>query len=252
MNEKEIEPELFHTTTSVWSPTVEKVIKDIGESCEGYKWMNIFAAKEASSKYNMLIYTLIVIGPVTGILNTTNANSETLNILITVFSFFSGLLSTIIKFSKFDTKTSSHKAIAAKYASLEANIRRQLSLHRDERVNAGSYLEWVSKSYEDLFASTPLMSNHIYEKWVDFAKINNLNIPKPLGSTIEIEEADHIAKLTTVGEIPIYNHIEVVIQGTGTMKRKPRTEAYNPTVDLNTYTDKSMQYEMARMFGINK
>ncbi len=37
----------FPTRTSEWSSSIETVIKDIGESCKGYKWMNIFSAKKA-------------------------------------------------------------------------------------------------------------------------------------------------------------------------------------------------------------
>ena len=39
-----------------WSDNIEKIIKDIGDSCKGYKWMNIFCAKQNLNLYNFLIH----------------------------------------------------------------------------------------------------------------------------------------------------------------------------------------------------
>lgn len=259
--------EKFHTVTSRWSDSIENVIKSVGESCEGYKWMNIFAAKKASKSYNTLMYSLIFIGPIAGIFSTIstvdNERSPTIQILVTVFSFLSGVLSAIIKFSKFEQKTSSHKNMAAKYASLEGNIRRQLSLYRNERVNAGDYLEWVTISFDDLFVSNPLMSDSIYQKWVEFAKKNGLIIPKQIGQIIEIEDnEDHISHLANVGKIDINksdsdetineDKVEIVVKGTNTIKRekkkRQREAVYTPTSELNKFTDKAMKYELSRLY----
>lgn len=281
MDDNKDEEKRFHTVTSRWSESVEKVIKGIGESCEGYKWMNIFAAKKASTRYNYFMYTLIFIGPVSGILSTLsiadgNEDSKTIQILVTIFSFVSGVISAIIKFSKFEQKSTSHKTIAARYASLEGNVRRQLSLYRNERVNAGDYLEWVSTSFENLFSSTPLMPDDIYQEWVTFAEKNGLVIPKKLGMTIDIEVSEHVEHLAHVGEIGVNKNvstdssseeqtrsverqetsptIDVVVQGTGTMKRnkhqRDRSVIYNSTPDLNRYTDSAMQYEMRRLYQL--
>lgn len=253
----------FHTVTSTWTESIEKVIKDIGESCEGYKWMNIFAAKKTSRIYNILMYTLIFMGPLSGVLSTMSTvdekdNSKTIQIIVTILSFISGVISTVIKFSRFEQKSISHKTVASKYASLEGNIRRQLSLYRDERVNAGNYLEWVSISFDDLFISTPLISDEIYQKWVEFAKQNGLHIPEQLGNTIEVAEVSH---LNNIGKIGInksesvqdlrnseHSPFEVVIQGKDTMKRqRERGETCNTIHDLNRFADKAMQYEMKRL-----
>jgi hypothetical protein len=240
--------ELFPTTTENWSNTIEKVIKDIGETCKGYKWMNITAAKTSRLKYNILMYTLITTGPITGILSALNT-SDNLSIFVTVFSFLSGILSAIIKFSKFQQKSSSYKIMAAKYASLEGNIRRQLSLNREERVNAGKYLQWVSVSFDDLFASAPLIPDHIYEEWVKFAKNNNLTVPKDYGNMVEIE--DNTEKLGSLDNIKIRNsNIEIVVQGTDTIKKKKkRGDIYTSYTDLNKFQDSKMKYELSRLYG---
>ena len=166
-----------------WSDNIEKIIKDIGDSCKGYKWMNIFCAKQNLNLYNFLMYSLILIGPISGILSTLST-IYSIQVTVTVFSFSTGILSAAIKYSKLEEKSASHKTIAAKYASLEGNITRQLSLNRNDRINAGKYLNWVSQSFDDLFNSMPLLPENIYNTWINFAKENNLSIPQEIGKMI--------------------------------------------------------------------
>lgn len=180
-----MEEEKFHTITKNWSINLENTLKEIGDSCIGYKWMNIFAARKNEKKYNYLMYISITLAPITGILSaisTTSNYGTNLQILITTFSFFSGIISGIIKYSEFGDKALSYKTIASKYASLETNIKRQLSLPKEDRVNPGEYLEWITSSFDDLFTTSPLVSDDIYEQWVIFAKNNNLTITKDIGS----------------------------------------------------------------------
>jgi len=170
------EKEDFPTITQFWNENIEKTLKDIEDSCSGYKWMNIFAARKNEKKYNFLMYTSIILGPVTGILSTISESSENINILVTIFSFLTGIISAITKFSEFGEKSLAYKNISSKYASLETNIKRQISLAKTDRVNPGKYLEWISSSYDELFSSSPLISDDIYEEWLDFAKRNSLGV----------------------------------------------------------------------------
>ena len=211
----------FPATTSKWSDNIESILKNLGESCLGYKWMNMFAAKKNEFRYNTLMYISIILGPITGILSAIN-DSEVISVLqifITVFSFMSGVISAVIKFSEFGEKSNLYKNIAAKYASLESNIKRQLNISREDRVKAGDYFDWISKSYDDLFSSSPLISDDIYQEWVKYTKENNLTIPKELGNA-------------NSKEINIPNSV---------------TENHSVDVDLSKFSDGKMKYEVARM-----
>jgi len=258
--------EKFHTITSVWSDNIEKILKELGESCLGYKWMNMFAAKSNEFKYNTLMYISIVIGPLAGVLSAVSSDNEMnyLPVIVTAFSFLSGVISTIIKFSEFGEKSVIYKNTAAKYASLESNIRRQLSLTRDDRVNAGEYLEWISKSYDDLFTSSPFITDSIYQQWVKYAKENDLSIPKELG-TIVIEDSHKIEQLTSLKSIEIQSNpvkdtvrIDAVkdpVKNEHSEQKEPevthkrqRTLIDGSVADLEKYSDGKMRYEMARLF----
>ncbi|MFH7416703.1 hypothetical protein, partial [Pseudomonas syringae group genomosp. 7] len=85
-------------------------------------------------KYNILMYFVICGTTICGILSASipDEYASVIQVILTTGTFSMGLASAIIKFSKFEQKALSHKNIAAKFASLEANIRRQLSLDRNE------------------------------------------------------------------------------------------------------------------------
>jgi hypothetical protein len=246
------EDKKFHTKTTKWSEDLENILKQIGESCIGYKWMNIFAARQNEKKYNIIMYLSIFIGPLAGVLSAivTGDKTQAVQIVVTLLSFTNGFLSAIIKFSAYGEKCLSYKNIASKYASLETNIRRQLSLSREDRVNAGEYLEWISSSFDELFTNTPLISDQIYKDWVVFAKKHNLTIPKDLGTCVSVHNTDKVAQLSTTTSIDVNkeeksikqdeDHIEIVL--------KPRTTMDGINVDLNKYSDGKMQYELSRLF----
>lgn len=214
-----------------WSDNIEQVLFDIGDSCQGYKWMNIFSAQRENLKYNVLMYVLIFGTAICGVLSTISSQEyqNVLNIFVTTGTFMSSLASSIIKFGKMEQKSISHKNLAGKFASLEANIRRQLSLNVNERENAGQYLDYVSKSFDELFASTPLMPDAIYNKWIVFAKSKNLKIPKELcRSTLEAK-----------------NEVEVKVE----MKEShPPPPVSGLIPEVNTFSDAKMQYELGRFF----
>lgn len=248
------------SSVTKWSDNVEKVIKDIGDSCIGYKWMSILAAKQNNIRYDVLMYLIIAIGPLAGVFTSIAVSypdeNSWLQIISIILSFVSGVVSTSLKFSQLEQKSISFKQVASKYASLEGNIRRQLNLGREDRINASEYLEWVSSSFDELFASTPLMPNGIYKQWVDFAKKNNVTIPKELGGVITEEGDDKLDQLCTLKMITVNTDkdsrentiVEIKIdKKNGTLKRK---DIYNNLSDLNRFADGRMKYEMARLFGL--
>jgi hypothetical protein len=236
-----------------WSDNIEKIVKDIGDTCKGYKWMNIFCAKKNMNKYNIMMYLLILLGPISGTISTITTSENynySLQVLITIFSFTTGILSGIIKYSKFEERAASHKNIAAKFSSLEGNISRQLTLNKDDRINAGEYMNWVSQSFDELFNSMPLLSESIYNKWIHFAKENNLSIPQEIGKMITYDK-DNIDRLCNIKNIVISKEEKSSIPESENKKEieKERTVIYNSLPELNRYTDGKMKYELSRLYN---
>lgn len=154
----------FHTKTLYWNTNIETILKDIEQSCKKYKWISLYTSEKCTEYYNILMYIVIFIGPISGILSTISVSnpsySDVIQIFITIFSFISGVLSAIIKYSKLEQNSSLQQSMASKYASLESNIKRQLSLNEEDRVNPGEYLEWVTKTFDELFSSLPISGDN--------------------------------------------------------------------------------------------
>lgn len=240
-----------------WSDDIEKVVKAIGDSSLGYKWMCILSAKQTGLRYDALMYLMIFIGPLSGVFSSISltypTDNDWLSIIALTLSFLSGVISTSLKFSQLDEKSTSFKQMAAKYASLEGNVRRQLSLGRNERISAGDYLEWITTSFDELFASTPLIPDGVYKEWVQFAGKNNLSIPKELGRVITVGEDDKLNQLGSIQNIAINttgSRETVVEVKERPPHEEPRPDTYNGIPDLNKFADGKMRYELRRLFGI--
>jgi len=225
MESKKKEDEPFPATSRDWNSNIEKTIKETGESCKGYKWMHITAAKKAAKIHMLLTWSIVIIGPLGGLfgaLYTTITDSVVLQIIVIVCGFVSGVVGYSVKEGVFQEQSNAHKTVAARYASLEGNIRRQLSLLRPDRVNSGKYLQWVSTSYDDVWAASPLIADDIYKEWVVFAKKNNLFIPIEYEMMVEGVTEENIRDLCDVGEIRI-NVAEETTRGRAMTAPEPIT-----------------------------
>ena len=167
-----------------WNDKIEATVKSMGDTAIAYKWMHMFEARRNTKKYNLLMYTGIFLGPLAGILSGVNASIEygitaerdhlIFNVLIAIFSFFSGIIISILKFGKYDDSSSSHKSAAAKYTSFISNIKRQLSLYRSDRENSFEYLQWLSCSYDEIFSSSPLITTTTISIYSTYSKNHGL------------------------------------------------------------------------------
>ena len=229
----------FDISVSKWNDVIEQTIKEIGDTCQGYKWMHISLAQDMTNRYTVLIFLAIVIPPIGSLLGTisTVVENDALIVLQIICGFLGGILATIVKYGKFQNRSLEHKSASAKYASLESNIRRQLTLYRTDRVNAGKYFTWISSSFDDLFTGSPILPVTVYKKW---EKISNLPIPKE-------------SPIVTVNVDTTINRELRVNQGfpSSTNLKEIGNEAII-VPELNRYGDGQMEYELGRLFGFPK
>jgi hypothetical protein len=191
-----------------WNSGLEFAAKDIGEIAGGYKMMHIAAAQKASRAYMIVMFLGIIIGPITGVLSGVgqaldqNPSPSLIPILVTVMSFLSGVIVSVIKFGKYDEVSTSNKVAAARYTSLEGNVRRQLALYREDRPPARKYLEWLNNSYDELFLSAPLVPRKVYENYLEYAKKHGLIVPNQYEHTIVVNN-DHSIHASSEGRSDI-------------------------------------------------
>jgi hypothetical protein len=273
----------IHTPLTVsWNNKIEQNIKEIGEKAKGYKIMHIQESRKISQMYKNLMITGIALGPLAGLLsaigaviNPSNAPVE-MPIAATCVAFISGIVIAITKYGKFEEKSSHHKIAASKYTSIESNVRRQLVLRRDDRINAVQYLEYVGSNFDELFLVSPLVTKRIYEDYVKIAKESGLIVPDEYGLTINVDEHYQRNKLNEMKNVSVINinesdEIEINIEPLKSITPSPvsdkkrrisldetlkgtkelkRTGNFTHFPELNKFSDGRMEYEMQRMMGL--
>jgi cytochrome b subunit of formate dehydrogenase len=127
--------------TNQWTEKIEKVLKGIEKKCNIYKNKHNQISVKAEKTYSYLMIASIIITPISGILNTIGSmitnNIEMLfyfTTTSTIFSFTSGIIISITKFSQYEQVSKSHLTASTRYTSLEHNIQRQLLLERKNTV----------------------------------------------------------------------------------------------------------------------
>jgi hypothetical protein len=237
---------------SEWNDKIELVVKNIGEMSTGYKIMHIEVAQNSFKSYKKYMMLGIILGPLAGTLSSIGAIIESnliIPIIVTVISFLSGIIVAIIKFGKFEELTSVNKNAAAKYTSLECNVRRQLSLFRNNRINPIKYMEWLETKFDELFSAAPLIPTEIYNKYIQFAQENNKIIPKKYDTTIEINKEENIQNILNISEINTQPNEQPIQNNKQNIKR---TNTLSNIPELKIFTDGMMKYEIERMFGLNQ
>lgn len=179
MKSRDLESQI---TDCKWNTAEEKLAAQIGGESAGYRTMHRRAAWRQRIAYNALMFSGIVIGPLSALVSSVNSmlNPDT-DVIIPMISaglgVISGMVIAAIKFGKFNESSTRHQNSAAEFLSLQTNISRQLVLGRTERQNAGSYISYIGDAYADIFKRSPMISETDHQKYAVEAKAKNLPVP---------------------------------------------------------------------------
>ena len=249
-----------------WNSKLEEAARDIGEAAQGYKHMHISEAQKASKKHHRLMGTGIVMGPLASVFSSVGValsleNNPIISVFVIVLGFLSGIIVATVKFGKYDEVSNANKSAAARYTSIEANVRRQLGLYRKDRVAAISYMEWLETKYEELLMSAPLLPASAYQAYSSFAKKKGLTVPDKYDHIININRDYGESKVKditnksqisiTVPETVTLSSEDVIVPHlcteTNTVKRG---STMSQIPQLNQCSDKMLEYEMNRLMGL--
>ena len=155
-----------------WNSNIESVIHVIEKQSKLLKKIHMEVSINEYWKYSFFMNAAIIISPLPGLISVLGTilckdlqDTIFYNSSAAILSFFTTVIVSIIKFNKYDEVGYEHKAVSSKYTSLEQNIKRQLMLGRDERVNVKDYLSWILKSYDDLFSTSPFLPSDFMKKY---------------------------------------------------------------------------------------
>jgi hypothetical protein len=259
---------MHHNT--LWNDSLEYAVKEIGESSKGYKLMHIAQAQVSNTTYNRLMILGICLGPLSGIVSGLRSDIHPgLSILSTGLGFLGGIVVAIIRFGKYEEYSNANKQAAARYTSIESNVRRQLGLYRTDRVTPALYVEWLETKYEELFLSAPLLPTSAYDKYTIIANKLGLQVPNHYESVIMINDKyddekvneiineraidinsaniDNSDNITDFEDVDI--DVEMGIKNSEIVRGIKRSNTMSQFSSLNECSDKMLQYEMKRMMG---
>jgi hypothetical protein len=112
------------------------------------------------------MYLGIFLGPLAGLISGIGATFDpeadtTFPVISACVALISAFVVATTKFGRFEEKSAEHRNAAGKYNSLAGNINRQMILDREQRVEASKYMKWIGNCFDDLSASSPLISNKV-------------------------------------------------------------------------------------------
>jgi len=233
-----------------WNDNIEEAAKTIGETARAYKLMHITEAQKSNKDYTRLMYLGIILGPTSGIISGIGAalNPEmnpTFPIIEIMLGFLSGIVVASIKFGRYDEVSNANKIAAARYSSIESNVRRQLSLNREDRQPSVNYMEWLETKYEELLLSAPLLPPSNYDKYIKEAKEQNWIIPEKYDHVININQGSRREQILRNNEISVNIVPNPNIQkGIEQIRRSVTGCNISAT---NQYSDQMLNYELGRM-----
>lgn len=235
--------------TALWNDKIEKAAKNIGETSRAYKIMHTEEAQKANKYYNRLMMLGIILGPASGIISGISAalNPEmnpTFPIIELSLGFLSGIIVASIKLGRYDEVSNANKTAAARYTSLESNVRRQLGLNREDRMSPTTYMEWLETKYEELLLSAPLLPPGNYEKYKKMADKEGWLIPEQYDHIISVEEGTRKHQIIEAHNINLSPGDENMSIEHSSGHRRSLTMGNIP--EINQFSDQMLKYEMRR------
>ena len=252
MKTKRLKTEI-KTSGRKWNSFLENEVKKIGEQTKGYKIIHIKNARITRRYHDFLMYMGIILGPLSafilGIKEARSPDDISPEIILSIcVSFISGMVIATTKYAKYEAVSSAHKLAASKYSSLESNIRRQLLKNRSDRVDSSRYLEYIGESFDELFKSSPLVAEKIYNEYVEMAKSKGISVPDEYGFTINIEENYETKKNQEISDVTAIT-INDTPNTVENNKKIKRTNSFSLMADFGKYNDGKMNYELSRLMG---
>lgn len=254
MAETKIETEQTNDIHTQWDESIETIVCDLGSRAQAYKIMHTKLARSSSKLYQWLMLGSILTGPLSGTISAIGSATSpdpmaVLPIVATFVSFLAGILVAIVKFGKYDEKTTAYKQAAAKLSSLEYNVRQQLALPRDRREHATNYLKWISKSSEDVFAAMPIIPSSTQQWYAEEASKQGLRAPDFVGNTISINTR-FVNQLTSKNS-PLPNHTNVIQESEPESSQQvQRANTIGVIPELELYGEAEMKYQLSRLFNL--
>lgn len=174
--EKKIRKEIIEENNG-WNAELETIVSNIGEKCVGLKWMHSKCVNYYNFWYHFIGVVVIILAAASGTGIVTQVNTCSVDpvtgqkatnwviILVTILMFLTSVTSAIQQFKNWGQVANQHQNSKASYASLEHDIRIALGVYRKDRQIGKDFVEWISKEFDAIEASSPPIPESIQTKY---------------------------------------------------------------------------------------
>ena len=184
-----------------WHTNLEEYLKSVGEKSYGYSYLHKKAQVMYNRRHGMLELPVIVFTSVLGALGVGKDSMFADEMLASQIIGFSTLavavISTMSSYFSYAKLAEAHKHASLNYNKIFRLVHIELSLPREERLNASALLKIaVRDEYENLQKESPLIPEKIIKKFKVLSKKPNYEgIAKPSEANgleaIEIYQSHH-------------------------------------------------------------
>lgn len=212
-----------------WSPLLEDYFASTGEQAQCLSVLHKRAEELYSLRRTFIDLPVIVISSVTGFLSVGSSamfegEQRTSSTLLGLASLFVGVLNTMGAYFGWSKRAEGHRISSILYSKLYRYLSIEMSLPRDERMNASDLLKYTKDQYDRLVETSPLIPPEIIRSFrPTLAKYPDVRKPPDVNGLEKID---------------VYNPIQERPPGTPVLPRPPaalRQQALGSGLRRNTH-----------------
>lgn len=152
-----------------WTDKNEQLLMKWAEKAAGYRWLHNMARINFKKTHDYLSYPTIVLSSITGVggfavlnpsgsENTSETSKQNILMIQYLFAFMNvigGIITSISKFNNSLQLSEAHSAMCIQYSKFYRNIDMELSLEKENRVNAIKFVAKCRQEYDRLLSEAP-------------------------------------------------------------------------------------------------
>lgn len=167
------------TPRLTWTNETEALLQGWADISSCFKWMHENSFRKYSKVNNYFAIPIIVLSTISGTLNVSLQGyvpSSYLNIAqagIGALGIFTGILTTLQNLFKYAQLSEAHNNVSIGWSKLNRNIQIELSVERDSRKDADSFIKICRSEYDRLIEQSPTIPLDIIETFKKMYKEQN-------------------------------------------------------------------------------
>ena len=154
-----------------WNHELEKLLAEEGEKALGSSWIHGQCEAYYASRNQMITIPCVILSTLSGAgsigSQTMFSDGKSASLSIGAISIFVGILQTLGSFWSFAKQQEAHRNADIQWSKLHRFIAVEMTLPRNERIQAQDMLKICRESIERLCETSPLVPPHVLKEFVD-------------------------------------------------------------------------------------